>query len=110
MLVLFGCTYGRWELLSWRYASEFYAPIKQAVDEGCLSEYPTAIKVMDYDQRSALVWFKGESGSTWIAESWRSSEEPNWQFIQGEAFDIYCDIDIINSTLGGSADDLYWYN
>lgn len=80
VLVLIGCTYGRWEFLSWRYASEFHTPIKQAVDEGCLSEYPKVIKVMNYERRSALVWFKGESGSTWIAKPWRSSKEPNWQF------------------------------
>lgn len=110
VLTLIGCTYGRWEFLSWRYAPEFYTHIKQAVDAGCLSEYPKVIKVMNYNRHSALVWFKGESSSTWIAEPWRSSKEPNWQLKKRGASGAYCDIDVIKSTLGGSADGYYWYN
>lgn len=110
-LVLIGCTYGRWEFLSWRYASEFYPPIKQAVDAGCLSEYPQVIKVVNDNQLSAVIWFKGESGSTWIAEPWRSFEKPHWQFQKrASSGAYYCDIDIINSTSGGSADGFHWYN
>lgn len=111
-LVLIGCTYGRWEFLSWRYASEFYTPIKQAVDGGCLSGgYPEVIKVMNYNRHSALVWFKGKSGSTWIAKPWRSSKEHDWQFKkEGSSGYYYCVIETINSKTGGSADSFYWYN
>lgn len=110
VLVLLGCTYGKWEFLSWRYASEFDIPIQQAINEGCLSEYPKVIKVMSYRRHSALIWFKGESGSTWIAKPSRSSRQSNWQFRKsGASENYYCDIDVINSTFGGSADGYYWY-
>lgn len=112
LFAIIGCTYGKWEYLSWRYAPEFYLSIKQTSDNGCLSaEYPKVVKVIDYSQNSALIWFKGESGNTYIARPWRSSKQTNWQFEKiGGAYGKYCDIDIINSQTGGSADGHYWYN
>ncbi len=116
ILLMFGCTYGKWEFLSWLYASEFSPAIKQASDNGCLIGYARTIKVIDYSQNSALIWFKDESGNTWFGRPWRSSKQPNWQFEKTSSEKIegssskYCAVEIINSQIGGSADGHFWYN
>lgn len=116
ILIIIGCTYGRWEFLSWRYASEFYPVVRQASDDGCLISYAKVIKVIDYSQTSALIWFKEESGSAWIGKPWRSSKESRWQLMKTDLKTSendsgkYCDVDIIRSKTGGSADGYYWYN
>jgi len=117
MLLMFGCTYGKWEILSWLYASEFYPAIKQASDDGCLTAgYPQVVKVIEYSHSSAVVWYKGKSGSTYIGNPWRSSKQPNWQFSKTSSekregsSGRYCDLDVIRSRTGGSADGYYWYN
>ncbi|MBD2036236.1 hypothetical protein H6F76_14555 [Leptolyngbya sp. FACHB-321] len=116
VLAVIGCTYGKWEYLSRQYASEFYPAIRQASDDGCLISYAKIIKVIDYKQNSALIWFKEEGGSTHIAKPWRSSKQPNWQFKKtdlgtlGSYSGSYCDLDVIRSRSGGSADGYYWYN
>ncbi|MEM7531368.1 MAG: hypothetical protein AAF639_04270 [Chloroflexota bacterium] len=105
---LFHC-YPKWEYLSWQHAHEFVDPIVTGIDEGCLTEYPKSvrhIKVITYDEREAKVWFKGMSDSTWLATFRREGEGYEWTAL-GRSI---CHIEIINSNMGGSADDIYWYN
>ncbi|MBW4473376.1 MAG: hypothetical protein KME45_23820 [Stenomitos rutilans HA7619-LM2] len=116
VLLMFGWTYGKWKFLSTLYASEFYPAIKQASDHGCLIGYAKTIKVIDYSQNAAVIWFKDKSGNTWFGKPWRSLKYPNWQFVKISSEKIegssgkYCDVEIINSQTGGSADGHFWYN
>lgn len=114
LLILFfllAATYGRWEFQSYRYAKEFEQPIKNASDAGCLIGYPTNIKVMKYSSDKSNIFIKDESGSTYLANFRRENGE--WTMTEEVAdrnFDTICHFDVINTTLGGSADDIYWYN
>jgi hypothetical protein len=100
--------YPYWEYLSWRHSNQFFDPIKQDVEQGCLTEPATSIKVMRFSQQHALVWFKSESGSTWLARFDRPNHAATWS-----GYDMnqrVCRYDIIKSTMGGSADNSFWYN
>jgi hypothetical protein len=104
--------YPKWEYLSLLYSQEFVRPIQQAIAGGCQTEEPLAIKVMQRQHNTALVWFKGESGSTWLASFIRGQESEGWRLFKSPSSygEEVCHVDIIHSRLGGSADDYYWYN
>jgi hypothetical protein len=107
-LVLAG-TYGRWEYLSFKYSEEFIEPIKSSIDEGCFLETPVKIKVMKYADNEATVFIKGESGSTYLISFQRL--DSGWSLLKtsGTSGNEYCDFEILNSTLGGSADSYYFF-
>ena len=92
--------YPKWEYQSLRHADEFWEPIQQSVEDGGFNDLPVKIKVMQYQQEKALVWYLGESGSRWLALFQRHPQTGAW-IMEG--------YDIIRSTMGGSADSFYWY-
>ena len=92
--------YPKWEYQSRLYADEFRGPIEQAADSGSFIDRPVTIKVMQYSDDTALVWSLGESGSKWISLFHRHPTTGTWMM---ESYDI------ISSTMGGSADSIYWY-
>lgn len=100
--------YPKWEYLSLRHGNEFFEPIQLDVNRGCLTEPAKSIKVMQYKEEKALVWYKGESGSTWIARFYRPTRQSTWSMRYGR--EPGCHVDVINSKTGGSADGYYWYN
>ncbi|HEY9617832.1 MAG TPA: hypothetical protein V6C64_13380 [Microcoleaceae cyanobacterium] len=110
ILFLFVFTYGKWELLSLNHADEFFRPVEESIEQGCLIEPAKTIKVMSYNNDFARIWLKGESGSTYIARFWKSSKPTRWQLLKFSSGSNFCDFNIINSTKGGSADGFYWYN
>jgi hypothetical protein len=109
-LIGFISTYGKWEYLSYVHGEEFVDPIQSSIDEGCLLETPIRIKVMKYSENQATVFMQGESESTYllsfsnIVNKWSLMKE--WS---NGSSKYYCNYDVINSTMGGSADGFYWY-
>ena len=111
LVVLFARSYGKWEYLSWRHGHEFFEPIKRAADRGCLIGYAEELKVMSYSETRAEVWYKDDGKNTYLAIFQRLSSRYSWdpRAVSPDG-DTICTIEMINSKMGGSADELYWYN
>lgn len=100
--------YPKWEYLSTRHAEEFRRSLQTLSQNGCPGEVnPVRVKVMHYKQDQALVWYEGESGSRWLVRFLRDPRTNSWTLFDQER--QICQIDIIFSTMGGSADDIFWY-
>ncbi|NJK63400.1 MAG: hypothetical protein HC921_12585 [Synechococcaceae cyanobacterium SM2_3_1] len=105
--------YPKWEYQTFLYAEGFREPILQSLSVGCMTEEPLSIKVMQYRQDSALVWYKGESGSTWLASFYRSPESLEWQMYSpiGNSEEKVCHVELIYGRFDGATpDSYYWYN
>lgn len=102
--------YPYWEYLTWRHRHRFFAPLEADIEAGCLTESAKHLKVMTYQQTEAVVWYKGESKSTWIARFQRPNKDTTWTMRRQTDRYKVCDVEIINSATGGSADSFFWYN
>ncbi len=104
--------YPKWEYQSLLYSEEFRGSIQEALAAGCLTEEPLSIKVMQYRQDAALVWYRGKSGSTWLARFYRSQGSIKWKMYSpiDNSGEKVCHVDVIYNRLGGSSDNYYWYN
>ena len=111
LVVLFARSYGKWEYLSWRHGHEFFEPIQWAADRGCLVGYAEELKVMSYSETRAEVWYKDDGKNTYLGIFQRPSSQYAWDSrALSHRGSTICTINIINSKMGGSADDIYWYN
>lgn len=97
-------TYGKWSLLSYKYGHEFIEPIRSALNEGCPLESPVKLRVTEYSKDHARVFMKGESGSTYLI--FFNKLPGQWSLLGASANnqEESCNFEILNSTLGGSAD------
>lgn len=100
--------YPKWEYLSWRYGDEFRRSIQTVKENGCIADdVAVDLKVMHYQQEQVLVWYRGESGNKYLVQFQPHLETNDWTLFDQEQ--QICQIDIIYSATGGSADDIFWY-
>lgn len=88
-------------ILTQKYADEFLDPIQKDIERGCFLESPKKIRIQSYSEQTAEFKMTGESRSTYHVTMQKQDGE--WTSFTGE----YCDFDILNSTMGGSADSLF---
>ena len=107
VVILIGSRYIIWEVLSYKHSNEFYQPIINDIEKGCLIEPAKYIKVLNYSSLNAKVFIKGISGSTWIINFQKINN--NWTHLIINNNKTICLNEIINSTKGSSADGIFWY-
>lgn len=110
VIIFLSLTYGKWEILSAQHSDEFTNPIISDSDNGCLTEPAKIIKVMEYSENNAKVFVKGNSNSTYLMDFKKINNVWTIKYSNADDTDEYCHYEILNTTMGGSADTIYWYN